>query len=725
MKTEKYPQPAEIEKLLPIRQSMLLKMALSEKLDFSGNVFWEEITCVGYNPQTTTLEAVVAIKRTTGYSGGLCSAGSKEFVRFFVDYGAGFEDLGYTSFDAHDIPDIGGGVHPIEYVVRMPLLDSGHRRCCGTAVIPTVRAVLSWNTPPSTDPNVLNGFGNRLDARIQLAPAPFSLLCLIESGVLQKDAGILKALDLQKPLAQVETLSAASFAEIAPKYREAKVPDHRMLAPKLHGIMGTNSPAGAAISVSDIKDLKKLGIDLSAAVKALAATSADTNFEEVTCVGLETAADTLGAVVKIKQGFGYGGDLCHDGSKEYVAFWADWNNDGAFEEYLGTVAVEVHDLNGAIPADGVRYSVSLISPSIVQHLRDCSSPNVVGIRAVLSWSSPPSTTDPNALNFYGNRLDAHVQIRPGVPVTGKELTDLIYRVGGVALSDISLATHLAFPSTVLTGACGAAAMDRPWGGYVTIQGRLYNTGFPGSVRFRVRYKRHADPDIDANWTPVTFSQSFVLMFPLLFPPEVPVSLIAGTEPGCGSGWFDYMENPLALPPIFERDNRLADWYTGSLEGTYDLRLEYRRTVDAPGTFHTSQIVTIVLHNYQLVASTTATAVIDFTKDLDLVIDGGDCHSYAKGGSFAGHLRVQDPYFWTWGFELQPATHTHGAAPVPACRTYTSLADSGDTNLAWTLDTTPMDKCGYALILRGYDRTIINNNGAIVHGASKAVGFSVV
>lgn len=725
MATGKNPSSAEMEKLLPIRHTMLLKIALSEKLDFSGNVFWEEITCVGYNPQTVTLEAVVAIKQVSGYSGGLCSAGSKEFVRFFVNYGAGFEDLGYTSFDVHDIPDLGGPLHPIEYMVRLPLPDSGHRRCCGTAVIPTVRAVLSWNTPPSSDPNVLNTFGNRLDAHIQLAPAPFSLRCLLESGVLQKEAGILKELDLQQPLQKVKKAPVTSFAEIAPKYREAKVPDHRLLAPSLYAIMGKKPAVGAAISVSDIKDLKKLNIDVNAAVKALTSTSADIAFEELICVGLETGADTFGAVIRIKQPFGYSGDLCHDGSKEYVAFWADWNNDGVFEEYLGTVAAEVHDLGGAMPTDGVRYSVSLISPSIVQHVRDCSSPNVIRIRAVLSWATPPSTTDPNALDFWGNRIDARVQLRPGTPVTGTELTDLIYRVGGVALSDISPVTNLAFPSTVLTGACGASAMDRPWGGYVTIQGRIYNTGLPGSVRFRVRYKRHADPDIDANWTPVTFSQSFVFMYPFLIPPEVPVSLIAGTEPGCGSGWFDYMENPLALPPIFERDNRLADWYTGSLEGTYDLRLEYRRTSDAAGFFNTSQVVTIVLHNYQMVASTTATTAIDFSKDLDLVIDGGDCHSYTKGNTFSGHLRVQDPYFWAWGFELQPATHTNGAAPVPACRTYTSLADTGDSNLKWTLDTTVMDKCGYALILRGYDRTIINNNGAIVHSASKAVGFSVV
>jgi hypothetical protein len=124
--------------------------------------------------------------------------------------------------------------------------------------------------------------------------------------------------------------------------------------------------------------------------------------------------------------------------------------------------------------------------------------NATGLRAVLSWNTPPSTTNPNELKTWGNRLDVHVQIRPGEG-HGTELTDLIYRVGGVALSDISTSSHLAFPSTFLTGLCGAAAMDRPWGGLVTIQGRIYNTGVPISVRFRVRYKKHADLDVDTNW----------------------------------------------------------------------------------------------------------------------------------------------------------------------------------------------------------------------------------
>jgi hypothetical protein len=76
-------------------------------------------------------------------------------------------------------------------------------------------------------------------------------------------------------------------------------------------------------------------------------------------------------------------------------------------------------------------------------------------------------------------------------------------------------------------------------------------------------------------------------------------------------------------------------------------------------------------------------------------------------------------------EVQPATHLHGPAVLPPCRVYTSIADSGDTAATYTIDTSQLDKCGYALILRGFDRTIIDNNGAIVHSNAKAVGFSVV
>src|SRR5262249_13694879 len=74
-------------------------------LPMSGNVKYEEMTCVGYNPDLDRLEAVVQIKLPFGYRGDLCSPGSTEFIRFFVDYGSGWTDAGVTSFKAHDIPD--------------------------------------------------------------------------------------------------------------------------------------------------------------------------------------------------------------------------------------------------------------------------------------------------------------------------------------------------------------------------------------------------------------------------------------------------------------------------------------------------------------------------------------------------------------------------------------------------------------------------------------------
>ena len=709
---------AEIERLLPARKHLLFNLAANIEFDASGIVFWEELTCVGYNPQSSVLEAVVAIKQPTGYSGGLCTTGSNEYVRFFVDYGSGFQDAGVASVNVHDVPNSPGLEHPIDYLVQLPLPVADHQQICFAPALPKVRAVLSWNAIPSPNPSDIPYFGNVLDANIQLQPSPLLLIDLVKAGVIEEKLAVLNALDVNQQVDKAKT-ATPPLSELAKYYKAAKVPDHRLLYPAVQGLLKPGQSSAAPLQISQIA---KLGIDLGKVLSALTNEGGDTAFEQLTCVGLKTNTDTLGAVIQIKHGAGYGGTLCFSGSNEYVAFWADWNNNGTFDQYLGTASVNVHDLGSPLPGGGVSYSVSLPVPQVVEHLKACDSPNVIRIRGVLSWSSQPSTTDPNALNTWGNRVDALVQLRPGQPSNG--LTDLIYEVGGVGLPDISTATFLAFPSAAPSGACGAPANDRPWGGSVKVQGRIYNTGLPGNVRFRIRYKNHYDMDVDTNWFPVTLQQSFVLMHPLVTPPEEYVTQIAGPEPGLGGGWFTYPENPVASPPIFERDNLLGDWYTGVLEGVYDLRLEYRQAIDPPGFYHQSAVVTITLHNHNFTASTVATPALDFTKDLDLVITGGDCFSYTKGDSINGQLRVVDPYFWAWELDLQPATHTNGTKASPACRTYTSLGDPGDGNAGWSVDTTNLDRCGYTLTLRGYDRTIVNN-GAGVHNNSKAVGFSVI
>ena len=63
----------------------------------------------------------------------------------------------------------------------------------------------------------------------------------------------------------------------------------------------------------------------------------------------------------------------------------------------------------------------------------CERPVLRHVRAVLSWGTPPSITDPDLLPHWGNRLDTHVQIAPGRPYDG---TARFVIVGGVPAAEI-------------------------------------------------------------------------------------------------------------------------------------------------------------------------------------------------------------------------------------------------------------------------------------------------
>jgi hypothetical protein len=80
-----------------------LKLPAVFPLKYDSN--FEEIECVGHHPVLSELTATIKIKRSSGYSGGLCSRGSIEYVRFFLDYGSGWQDMGVSSVNVHDLPD--------------------------------------------------------------------------------------------------------------------------------------------------------------------------------------------------------------------------------------------------------------------------------------------------------------------------------------------------------------------------------------------------------------------------------------------------------------------------------------------------------------------------------------------------------------------------------------------------------------------------------------------
>jgi hypothetical protein len=150
-----------------------LGMAIEALENTSGNTDYEQLNCLGLDDGREWLVAIFDIKRPSGYMGNLCETdgGSTEHVAFWVDWGDTCEwsYLGTVEVEVHDIESIPeDGLHYAAMISANLLYE---RRPCSEPKIGRVRAVLSWNRPPSdVDPDELPHWGNRLDAHVQIGP---------------------------------------------------------------------------------------------------------------------------------------------------------------------------------------------------------------------------------------------------------------------------------------------------------------------------------------------------------------------------------------------------------------------------------------------------------------------------------------------------------------------------------------------------------------------------
>jgi len=307
------------------------------------NTQYEELTCVGYNPQTQLLEATVAVKLPNGYGGNLCMAGTTEYVRFFVDYGSGWEDAGVVGFKVHDIPTgkdcAEHADKPLLYVVSLKL--EPKTECCIHPVLPKVHAILSWEwMPPAGAANAgwTPPWGNSLDCNIQIKPHPWNIVCLLEvlSETIKEKIKVPPLFEPVKlhpiPLPDPPPFT---LAELAKHYgakpgaaRELKVEAHRFGVKDLHAALAS----GTALNLQSVSEKtalwKSAGLDWAGAIAALDDTTANVDYEQLECLGLdETQPERLVATFRIKRPLGYSGELCYSGSQEYVAFWADWEDE--------------------------------------------------------------------------------------------------------------------------------------------------------------------------------------------------------------------------------------------------------------------------------------------------------------------------------------------------------------------------------------------------------------
>jgi hypothetical protein len=689
----------EFKKLLAINPNYfgnLEKSLYKVVKQMVGNTTYEEVTCVGFNQALDLLEATIHIKRPGGYNGTLCTLGSTEYVRFFVDYGGGWIDVGLASFNAHDIPNIVDCAKdpdkPLSFVVTLPL--SPERNICARPVLPNVRAILSWQLVPpagNTNANWSPIWGNVHDQHVQIKPRRLwfgDVLELLPKEALKNLPPLVEeAKPIPIPLPDPPSLSLGHLAQLykatGKTAAAATVEPHRFGLADLEALVTSGNQE---MLIAANAEWKSAGIDLAVALAGLDQTNADISYEELECLGLEYNLDRLVATFRIKRPTGYSGALCTPGSQEYVAFWADWN-DTCQWTYLTTLAVNVHDIS-TIPPDGLAYSAILpVDLSAIR--RPCGGPGggpkIARIRAVLSWNTPPSTTNPDALNHWGNRMDAHVQIRPGVQVPGDQPTISI--IGGVGVADINVFGD-GMTKPTATFALGGSPADPwllnrecPFGGLIVLQGPPV-LGF----KYRLWARKFGNPA-----TEEIVKNAFHIVNWL--------GVGSNITPDPLTGYAAYIST------LSNIDQVLAHW-TPAGDELWEIRLEM-------ATLGGVVVGTTAWHSVQLdnTAPRRRPAVPPFEPPAvtcEIHIDsGGDCKDFTASTLVHGHFVARDDNMGGFSLMTLPTSMAPNSPTTgtPATSNTATFVAGGD---AWQLDTTGMQPCGYVVLLQVWDRSILGS-----------------
>src|SRR5215469_16397143 len=644
------------------------KLGVAEAGPPAGDTTYEQLVCIGYRPQVKRLDAVVQVKQSSGYSGGICTAGSQEYVKFFAstDDGATWTDLGLTSFTVWDVP----GPKPLDFDVSIPVDLAA--MCCTTENLVLIRAILSWQVPAgsATDPIV---WGNGLDAHVQVAPLALGTIhelfeCL--EVAIPIEAGEIASLDQIVEFGPAQPLTPQQLYEL---YKETEVPQHRFLLSQVTELLANPAAVSAASYQPDFKLVPALPevVNLGDLLGVILDPQGDETYEQLGCAGLNTVTDELVATIDVKQRTGYSGGLCTSGSREYVAFWADWG--GGFQ-YVGTTSVNVHDI-ASIPADGLQYSAYLSFPQALTQCQPCTDgPMIITIRAVLSWNTPPSNTDPFAVPVWGGHLETTVLIPPGQPVTGGG--PVLESIGSMPVALISDATGLA-TGTSLVPAIGVAYAC-PFGRGIEFTGHVINpaTGLFGGPGFQYRILVSTKGGVTS--TPMTAPFQVVLStspFPVTQTPD-PVT-----------GWVDYLEVSGVVDVV---GNILGAWATSG-DGQIWISMEAQQG-GMPIGMHTPW-KRVQLDN-------TAPAPVD----IQITSGAGSCGDFHPGDLLEGTYSASDNENLA-AVTIGVEAYIPGETITKAAGIKTLTTESG----TWTLQTpATTEPCGYVMVATARDNTIVGS-----------------
>jgi hypothetical protein len=661
---------------------------------------YEEIECIGYKPDEDLLYAIINIKLPYGYKGSLCGKGSMEYIKFYVDwngdgdYKDASEDAGIASLNVHDIPDQGiclKNYKPLSYAVAVKL--NPKRKPCTMPYLVKVKAILSWETPPTPgNPNYSPVWGNASESWIQIEPKTLVLADIVNVKGLIEAKIDEKLIDLDAPISKKYVYAPLELKQV---YMDKDVPEHRYDSAKMMQVMESlYAEPTLKMKFQKAPEYK----DILKELEIVQEKQYNTNYEEISCLGLEYDRDTLVATLRVKLPYGYSGGLCSEGSHEYVAFWAyvhDQIEQQCVWRYLGTGKVNVHDIE-KLPEEGLNYAVKLPT-DLSQYKDNCSNPKIMKIRAVLSWNTPPSKQDPYATPIWGNTIEALVQLKPLYePGVQKPY---IWSVGNMAVESISGNPYTLTPSILGDGyangpsvGAGFNAVQSPFGGTIKVTGTITNAPNNPAEANKLRYKVQYRKDGESLWHDLT--NTFRIWIRIDGVPSGYIDQVAS------AGYYKYQKDLLPAKIVEVQDDVMGIWHTPAPEGDglYELRVLLEKmgapaVGDVPANHVSSEKIKVMIDNKVPYA--------------EVSLDAGPCTKHKIGDTITGKFTATDKHFHRYSLIIEPdisgkptVSPTSGMYPV----------FTGGVDQPYSLTTTSTtEPCGYVVRLDVYDRTIRNNH----------------
>ena len=727
-------------------------------LMMTQNTKYEELKCVGFIPEEDKLEAIFDVKMPEGYKGSLCSAGSYEYIRFFVDwngdgkYDKPEDDLGITSVNVHDIPDgeydCVNESKPLSYAVTLKI--DSKKNFCTIPNLVKVRAILSWDLEPTAgNPDYKPTWGNVLDKWIQIKPLTFLVKDVLDATYIKKLNIAPTFLKMDVPVSEEEQVSPEELQKL---YQGKNVPEYRYNQAHILQIAEKvkQQPNLIALYKSDPK-LSQLveQIDL------VLAENPSTKFEQLNCLGLNYNMDTLIAILNVKLSNGYSGGLCTAGSYEYVAFWAyemDMIERVCIWKYLGTAKINVHDIKNT---EGLNYAVCL-KYDFSGYKNGCSKPKILTIRAILSWNKPPPINNPSFSPIWGNSLDAVIQLKPRPPSEPGQNIPEIIGVGGINVESVSGNAINGKTSVLGDGyangpslSIGWTAIDSPFGGSIRICGSISNPPPNPSLEYKVQYRKSSEK----SWIDIVND----------FPIKTRNSIQTDLTQKATQGYYTYQATGGTGGTTVD-DDVLGNWISSG-DGDYRIRVLLKNanapldlTIPeddrAPPGHVKSNIVKIVVDN----SAPDPDITMDFVSDEDFfanqkvkVAEKKPCGKVNAGKCIIGRFQAKDKliekeHYGTFSFEVLPRQIKIGNQPPPIDTPqnfkyapndqvkdysqgiigtegmklpppptalqppYPPDPSTGEvSNGIWQLNTAGMLPCGYVVVIHVSDRTIINSS----------------